>query len=161
MKYRRLNLEELKELEREFVLFLASQGVSNDLWDKYKKDKDPQVDRLLDDFSDFVFEKILTDVNYLELKKPKEMQLFKCEPDKIHLRAIVISGESAIDFTQNQSPEDMTRLLMLSGASLKLYQAEREYRKGRNLEIFELMQQGALISKDGALYQTLDSLRSR
>ncbi len=159
MKYRRLTQEELQELQSEFVTFLASNQITAEDWEKIKQNNPERVESLIGLFSDIVFDKILKQVEYLELKAAKDMRLFQFLEDKIEMVGLRIEGESNLDFTQNLEPATMVQLLQQSGAKLQLYAGERTYRKERNVEAFELMQQGALISKDGALFKSLKSLK--
>ena len=66
MKYRRLDLAELKTLEKDFVRFLASNHITADDWVKLKKENPEKVERLLDVFSDIVWSKTLSQIQYLE-----------------------------------------------------------------------------------------------
>lgn len=159
MKYRRLAVDELQELESEFVNFLAANTVTADDWEKLKTQKPDKAEQLLDIFSDIVFDKILETIRYLELKTPQDLRVFHCQEEKLEVLGLLIEGNTQFDFTQNLSPEQMLQQLQLSGASVKLYHAERTYRQERKQELFDLLQQGALISKDGNLYKTLESLR--
>ena len=159
MKYRRLTNEELQGLQSEFVTFLSSNHVTAQDWEKIKVNSPEKVDSLIGLFSDLVFDKILKQVNYLELKFPKDMRIFQFHEDKLEMVGLQIEGETSLDFTQNADPTQMMQLLQASGAKLKLYAGERAYKKDRKLEAFELMQQGALISKDGGLFKTLRSLQ--
>ena len=56
MKYRRLDQNELKTLEKDFIEFLASQSITADEWENMRKE---QQLGLIDIFSDLVFEKVL------------------------------------------------------------------------------------------------------
>ena len=61
------------------------------------------------------------------------------------------------------SPNQLTPKLMIeqlkkSSAQLKLYQAEKQFSKQREMELFEMMENGCLISK-GELFYTLQQLR--
>ncbi len=159
MKYRKLTIEELQEMEQEFITFLSVHSISSDLWEEMKTKQPERTEQLIEQFSDIVFEKVLKNIEYLEQKSRKEIRLFHCQEEKIKVLGLVVEGETLLDFTQNQSPEQMLQQMQLSGASLKMYEGERSYRKQRELELFELMEKGALISKDGALYKTVDQLR--
>lgn len=159
MKFRRLNAEELKELETEFIRFLASNTVTGDDWEKLKKENPQNANKLIELFSDIVFEKILKDVQYLEFKSPSDLKTFHCGTDKIKLLGLRIEGESTIDFTKNQAPAEMLQLLQASKAKLQLYEGEKAYSKERALELFGMMENGALISKDGNLYKMLNGLK--
>lgn len=159
MKFRRLTQDELKEMEVEFIRFLAANTVTGADWEKLKKDQPERAEQLIELFSDIVFEKIIGDVRYLEFKTPSDIKTFRCEAEKIYMIGLRINGESSIDFTQDQSPEQMMSLLKLAQAKLQMYQGEKAYSKERAIELFEMMQNGALISKDGKLYKTLAQLK--
>jgi len=159
MKYRRLAKEELAELEQEFVRFLAANSVTADDWQKLKAAEPEKAEGLIDIFSDIVFEKTLSGAEYLEFKTPKDLKTFHFKKEKVTLNGLKVEGPSNLDFTQDVSPEQMLGQLKMSTAQLKLYTAEKEYRKEREQEIFDLMERGALISRDGALFKTLESLK--
>ena len=160
MKIRRLDQEELNEMETEFVRFLAANTITGKDWEKLKKEQPEKAEGLIGIFSDIVFEKILKKVEYLEIKSRSEIRTFHCGQDKIKMIGMRIQGESQLDFTKNQSPEQMLSLLKLSNARLQMYQGEKAYTREREIELFEMMEkQGALISKDGNLYKTLEQLK--
>lgn len=159
MKYRRLDNDELRELEDSFVRFLASHQLTAEDWQRLKTDQPERVDTLIEQFSDLVFERVLNEIEYLEFKSPKDIQTFHCEPDRIQLLGIRVEGISTINFTDNEQPEIMLGQLLRSGAKLKMYQGEKPYKKERNLELFEMMESGCKISKDGALFKALQALK--
>ena len=158
MKYRRLSKEELFELENEFIRFLSSQAISSDEWKEIKENKPEVANDLIDIFSDMVFEGIIERVEYLELKTAKDYKTIFCETDKMTMLGLLIEGDSELDFTSNQSPASMMEQLQKSGAKLKMYQGQKAYSKTRNQELFEWMEKGALISKDGQMYKLLEGL---
>lgn len=159
MKYRRLNKEELEELEPEFVRFLATNGIPASDWVKMKDDTPSRVNALIEQFSDIVFERILSNVTHLEHRSPRDLRLFRCDKDKIYLIGLKLDGATTIDFTENIAAETMLKQFKNApfGASLKMYRAEKSYKKTRELELFDMMENGALISK-GKLYQLLDTM---
>lgn len=157
MKYRRLRQEELAELEGEFVRFLASNTVTADDWQKLKTEEVEKAEKLIEMFSDLVFEQTLKKIGFLQRRSKTELQTFACLPDKIMLRGLRLQGDSSLDFTRNEAPEEMMQQLQNSGAELQVYRAEKAYIKTREAELFEMMEQGCLISK-GDMYQVLDKL---
>ena len=160
MKYRRLRPDELAELEESFIRFLAANGITAPEWEKTLRERPAEADARIDAFSDIVFEKVIANVDYLELKRPKYLQCFKFAADKVRMVGLVVEGETKLDLTQEDlAPERMMQLLQLSGAKLQLVSAERAYRTDREREIFELMENGALISQEGGLFTLLASLR--
>lgn len=159
MKYRRLSASELQDLETEFVQFLVANTVTSDDWVKLKEEEPEKAEQLIDLFSDIVFEKVIAGIEYLEVKSPKDLKTFHCQEDKIILLGLRVNGESQLDFTKSPDPQQMMQMLQLSGAKLQLYSAEKAYQPNRNEELFRMMQAGALISKDGFLYKTLEDMK--
>jgi len=159
MKYRRLTDEELKEVESQFVRFLAANQVTADDWEKLKQESSEKAERLIEIFSDTVFDKVLDDVEYLEFKTPRDLKTFHFLEDKAIMNGLKVEGETEIDLTQAKSPQQLAQQLRLSGAKLKLYTAEKQYNTSRKMEMFYLMESGALISRTGSLYQSLEKMK--
>ncbi len=158
MTYRRLRPDELTQLQTAFIRFLALNGIPADDWEKIKKTDINRMNQLLDTFSDAVTHETLTKVKYLTFKSKRELRAFHCQPDKIVLRGLVISGDTAPDFTQQADMATMIAALQASsGVSLHTYVTEKEYAKTRELELFDMMESGCLIG-DGALFDLLRSL---
>ena len=160
MKYRRLTTDELEELETEFIQFLASNTVTGEDWEALKKDDAERAEELIDIFSDIVFEKVLQRIEYLEMNTPKDIRTFHCGPEIIRLNGLRVVGESDLDLTVNQDPREMMAQAQKSGATLQMYTGEKNYKPSRDEELFLMMQHGALISKDGFLFNTLEGLKS-
>lgn len=159
MKYRRLTLDELSELEEDFIQFLAANGIPGPEWENLKANEPKKAGELIDLFSDIIFDKTLENVEYLEFKTPQDIKTFHCQKHKIIMNGLMVDGKSDIDFTQAQDPEEISRLLASSGAKLKVYTAQKKYHPSRKAELFKMMEGGALISRDGGLFKTLDSLK--
>lgn len=158
MKYRRLRLDELQSLEKEFINFLAANSITGPDWEKLKNESQDKAERMIEIFSDMIFEQTLEKVNYLEQKSAREIRTYHCGAEKINMIGILVEGETSLDFRQNLDPQQMMAQLGQSGAQLKLFKGEKVYKMDRNQELFSLMEQGALISKDGHLYLTLSQL---
>ncbi len=158
MKYRRLTIEELEELEQDFIRFLASNSIIGDDWVKMKEKSPNKSNDLIDVFSDLIFERTLRKIEHLEFKTPNDMKLFHCLEDKIVMMGLFIEGHSTLDFTKPTTPNKMLQQLKNSSAQLKLYQAEKQFSRQRELELFEMMENGCLISK-GELFHTLQQLK--
>ena len=98
-------------------------------------------------------------MEYLEHRSPRDIKTFHCLAEKILLLGIRIEGETDLDFTQNLAPPDMIEQIQKTGASLQLYSAEKKYAQKREVEIFHLMENGALIAKEGGMYKVLEGLK--
>lgn len=159
MKYRILTTEELAELETEFIRFLVSNTVTGDDWEKIKIENPAKAEGLIEIFSDIVFDKTISKVEYLELKTPKDLKIFQCNKENIELMGLKVEGESVLDFTQEISPEEMMKILQSSDAKLQLYSANKKYKNDdRSQELFQMMKWGGLIS-DGKLFHLLKTLK--
>ncbi|MFK7772813.1 MAG: DUF6495 family protein [Saprospiraceae bacterium] len=159
MNYRRLTNEELAELETEFVRFLVSNTVTGDDWEKIKKENPERAEGLIEIFSDIVFEKTISKIEYLEMKTPKDLKIFRCNKENIELMGLKIEGESDLNLTDDISSEEMMKKLQTSDAQLQLYSADKKYKDdNREQEIFQMMQWGSLIS-DGKLFHLLRTLK--
>lgn len=143
-KYRLLTKEELHEFEKEFVDFLIVNGIEPEKWQQLKEDDQESVDRIIELFSDVILESVLRRVNYLQFKSKKYVQAIQCLPDKM----ISIALEDEAKDTEKSGDENQRE------NSLSIYKSEKEYTKNREVEIFEFIQKGYVIS-DGTLYNTL------
>lgn len=159
MKYRRLRPDELEQLEQEFIHFLVANGIPGPDWEKIKANENEKAEELIGLFSDIIFDKTLEQVRYLEFKTPKDIKTFHCLEDKIVLNGLRVEGDTALDLTQTQDPREMLQLLSAGSAKLKLYTAQKAYQPSRKQELFKMMESGALISRDGALFNSLEELK--
>ncbi len=157
MIYRRLTLAELTELEPEFVRFLAAQSLPAADWERIKANDPTRAEALIEQFSEVVFTKVIHNVEYLEQKNVRDIRTYHCLPDKLILRGFLLEGDTTLDLRQDIDPATMLQLLRASDARVKLFTAERTYRTSREQELFDLMEAGALISKDGYLFKQMEA----
>lgn len=160
MKYRMLTKEELEELKPEFVTFLAANGIPAEDWVRLMENDQEKSQELIAIFSDVVFDKILSSVHYLEHRQKDIVRIFRFGEKKVTMNGIRIEGKSAIDFTQNQDTTALIQLFKLSPGKLKIFTADKAYKKDRLQEIFNLMQNGAQILKDDRLFNTIEELKN-
>lgn len=158
MKYRRLHIDELEELEPEFITFLAANGIDAPSWEQMKREEPERSEALVDQFSDIVFEKILGKVELLERRQKSLLQLFKFHENHIEMLGLRVEGESELDFRVESSAQQMIQQLQSGNAKLQLMKAEKKYRQESTLEKFKLLEEGCLITRDDTLYESLKSL---
>ena len=143
-KYRNLTHEELELLEKDFVEFLVVNGITADNWVKLKSQDPIKVTRMIELFSEVVFEKIMRKTKYLTKRLGAMLMCFHYDEELAHM---ILVPELETDIpTQDIVISDMP-LSQLS------YQ-KKSYQKSREQEIFDLIQGGAEVS-DGQLYQAL------
>lgn len=131
MKYTRIPKDELEELETEFVNFLVVNGITADDWISIKENEPVNADEIINQFSDVVWESILRSTEYLDKIEPDCAYYFKCMKDKIHLIRIVKNDAKAVKHI-----------------------ASKDYGKTREMEMFDMIQNGCTIS-DGSHYESL------
>ena len=151
MKYTRLTKEQFEELHQEFINFLATQSITAEEWTDIKANKPQVAEEELDVFSDLVWEKVLTDVQYLDKQEEQSVFLFKCEEKEMALIGIRIQNLD-YDLTTKEGMEWLSE--HLDDTSVEIYKGKKMYQEERNLELFQLIQQGANIGT-GEVYEAL------
>ena len=157
MKYTRLTKEQFEELHEEFARFLATQSISADEWNLIKETKPEVAEQELDVFSDLVWEGVLNKAEYLENIAPQHIYLFKLNKDDMD--GIVIK---ILDPAKDVSTVEGYTWLQenYAGDSVEFFTASKDYNEDRNDEIFNLIRQGAVITK-GELYTFFNKILDR
>ncbi|HBN03480.1 MAG TPA: hypothetical protein DD396_05495 [Bacteroidetes bacterium] len=124
MKYHRIPKNELEKLEDDFIKFLVVNGITADDWLAIKENEPVNADQIINQFSDVVWEGILRKIKYLNKVEKDFAYYFKCDATEIHL-VRVISAEKINEY----------------------HTATKSYSKQRELELFEMIQNGCMISE--------------
>lgn len=154
MKYRRLTKQQLEELKPEFVNFLATQSISGEEWKSLKEEKPAVAEDEVDIFSDLVWEGVLTKVKYLENVSAQHMHLFHCTEKEMKLISVKVMNPE-IDLTtaigfgwfKKNWQSDFVEYLT----------AAKAYTSDQNVDKFNLIEQGAVITK-GDLFQWFETM---
>ncbi|MEO0571807.1 MAG: DUF6495 family protein [Bacteroidota bacterium] len=154
MKYKRLTKEQLEELHEEFINFLATQSITAEEWSNIKANRPEVAEEELDIFSDLIWEGVLSKINYLENVSASHMHLFQLAEKEMKLISVKI-----------MNPEVDLRTKEGFGWFKKNWQsdfvdyltASKAYTADKNLDKFQLIEQGAAITK-GELYQWFDTI---
>jgi len=157
MKYRQLSKEQFEALHKEFAHFLASQQIDVKEWVKIKEEQPKVADEELNLFSDVVWDDALTKTNYLEHFSKTNINLFKCEKKLISRIVVQISKD---DFDFFNSADYNWFIDNTNDPSIQFLKGAKKYTKERNLELFDLVEKGSVIS-DGKLYESLFQLISK
>lgn len=150
-KYRSLTLQELQELEKEFVEYLVLNGITADDWIKLKENDLPAAERMIELFSDVVFESIMRKVEYLECREKKQLKTFQCLTEKLVLVGMSAEQDQEADFTD---PAYIQRAAQDPSPFLRVFTSEKPYSTQRELELFQMTQMGCVIT-EGKLFKTL------
>ncbi len=155
MRYTRLTKEQFEDLHDEFAKFLATQGVDKPKWDAIKAQQPDVAEQVLDVFSDIIWEGVLSKIDYLENNSPQQLFLFQL--GETEMKAMVIKTDENVDFTTQEGLQWLER--EFHSDVVELLTATKEYVNGRNLDIFTLIQQGAVIT-EGELFQAIEKVLS-
>ena len=136
MKYRKLTVDELKELEEDFKHFLIANGIYDDEWVKLNKENPTKAQDLVDMFSDVVMDKALKNIKFLEHITPEGINAFYYEEQGVVLIGIAANNKS-IDFTKDNLDQFKN--------DLNIFKTTKPYFKTREEEIFELLETGCSI----------------
>ena len=150
-KYRVLSIAELEEMEKEFIDYLVLNGIAANDWQKLKKSEPKNAEEIIELFSDVVFETIMRKTHYLEKRGEKEIRVLQCLKDKFVLVGI---NASKIDNADLTNPDYLRQAVHFPPSGLEVFTSEIKYEKLRELEIFEMTQQGYSIS-NGDLFKTI------
>ena len=154
MKYRQLTKEQFLALSDEFAEFLATQQIDIKEWEQIKKNKPSMAEEELNLFSDIVWQDVLSKTEYLEHISESHINLFKCN-SKEAIRIFIKLNDLDKNFLK---PEDYRWFLEnLLDDSIDYFKAVKKYSKGRNEDIFELIEMGSEISK-GELFNAIKEL---
>ena len=151
VKYKRLSTEELNALEKEFINFLSSMQITGADWQKMKIRENIKAEELITVFSDLVYDKVLKKIKFLEYRDAKTLNIFNFLENKISLIGIRVKDQSSLNLTSDDIFSQWTESNL---SSINLIKSEKNYTKERELEIFELLQTGCLITDD-KLYNLL------
>lgn len=154
MKYRRLNEEELQELEQEFIHFLAANGIPANDWEKMKRDKPEETEETIELFSDMVMDRVLKNITYVEHRGERDIIVFKCNQDDIEMIGINVSDSLDVDLNNQASVASMLLNTEQLDKNVKAFKQSKKYIKQREEEIFEMLQSGCFITND-TIFQTL------
>lgn len=159
MKYRRLSLEELNELETEFVQYLAANSIPAEDWKEWQANQPEKVNEHIEKFSDIVFEKVITKIEYLEMRFQYSVRYIKTDDEKFSAFILEVDHpsnenfdfrniENPISFLQSEEAPEKMDLLHFS----------EEYKIERNTQIFQWIKQGALITTN-TIFDSIEAYR--
>ncbi|WP_310555438.1 DUF6495 family protein [Flavobacterium sp.] len=154
MKYDRLTKEQFEELHPEFINFLATQSIDKAEWDKIKLETPEVAEQELDVFSDLIWEGVLSRAQYLEHFSKNHIFLFQCFPT--YIQSIVL--KSLVPETNFLSKEGLQWLSdNMFTSTIEMKVGKKEFTEERNFSIFELIQQGSILS-DGKLFNQINDI---
>lgn len=149
--YRKLSLEELNEMEKEFIDFLVLNGITGDDWVKLKVTNPEKAEGICDAFSDVVFTKILKNIRYIERHAAKQIVTIYCDDNQMSLLGLDVPDDIDIDLT---NPEQFKTLKSNPPKGLRTLKSSKQYSKPRETELWDMLNDGFFVS-DQKLYMAL------
>jgi hypothetical protein len=154
MKYKRLTDEELKHLEKEFIHYLSSAQITGTDWEKMKKNELEKANELIDVFSDMVYDKVLSKINFLEFRDEKTLNIFKLTDNEIILVGLRVKEHNPLNL---MAPNVFEQWNSSNNTSVNVIKTKKNYSTERTIEVFELLQNGCFITDD-RLFNLLSEL---
>ncbi|NJB71978.1 hypothetical protein GGR42_002469 [Saonia flava] len=154
MKFTRLTKQQLEELHQEFINFLATQSITADEWIKIKAEKPEVAEEELDIFSDLIWEGVLNKVSYLENISAQQMHLFQLTDKEMKLISVKVLNPN-IDLQTEVGFGWFKK--NFQGDFVDYLTASKAYSEDKNLDKFNLIKQGAVITK-GDLFKWFDDM---
>ena len=154
MKYKRLTKEQFEALHKEFSNFLATQSIDKGEWDKIKSEKPEVAEQELDVFSDLIWEGVLSNANYLEHFSKNHIFLFHCQ-EKLIQSIVLKALEPQVDFMEKDGLQWLSDNIFTD--TVEIHLGKKEYQEERNIAIFNLIKEGAILS-DGQLYLQINGI---
>lgn len=154
MKYRRLTKEQLEEMHKEFINFLATQSITAEEWKDIKENKPEVAEEEIDVFSDLVWEGVLFKIEYLENLSANQMHLFHLKDKEMSLIAIRVS-QPGIDLRTQDGFAWFKQNFM--GDTVEIMTAVKANSEDKLMDRFELIEKGAIITQ-GDLFRYFDDI---
>ncbi len=149
-KYRLLTTEELTEFEKEFIDYLIVNGIDADSWEKLKVEKPEEASKIVELFSDVVFEKILRKAKYLVFINRAYHYSFHYGEEKAEL--IILKFQDSEYSSDPSNLNAIMEFLSRNQTSIDFQMQTKAYKKTRELELFEMIESGCII-EDGGIFQ--------
>jgi hypothetical protein len=151
MKYTRLSLHDLKDLEKEFVEFLVINGIAADEWERLKKSDKEKVEKVIDHFSDVIWEGVLRKTEMVEHRRQEKLTVCRVKNGEL-MTLLIRSSDNELDFTKQ---EDLDQVL-LDVNKHEVNLRKDKFEKPDTEQLFELMQVGFYITKNPAYLKLIE-----
>ena len=139
VKYRRLSIEELEELEKEFIQFLAVNGIDAEKWQDLKKNQIEEANEFIDSFSDLVFGKSLEGVQYIEHRTASDYKIFFYDENEAQMIGVKSKTIDLTDKNWHTASDEYLKTNQIS-----IIKGSKKHNKTRSEELFDMMEKGCL-----------------
>lgn len=157
-EHRIFSLDELQFLEKDFVQFLAANGISADYWEKLVSKNDIKVNEILEDFSSFIHQTVLEKTEILEKRTTDSLTIFFPEFDRLHFIRIENNVAGIFDFEKQFDLDDFQNFLLDNTSKISVFKGEKSIKVSKANDFLELLKSGCKISKNTALLSIMKHL---
>ncbi len=154
MKYRILSDEELQHLEGDLKAFLIINGIHGEEWEKLNREEPQMALELVELFSDQVLQTVYEKVKFLEHRTADSCIVFHFQENEQELIAIQKKSDSALDLS---TVDGIHEALTKTPKNLSFFTSKKSYTDSREMEIHQLLEQGAVLS-DAAFWNSLKEI---
>ena len=144
MRFRLLSDLELKELSEDFTQFLIVQGLDDETWRKINKENKEKALQIVEVFSDTVFLKVYSKVQFMSFTSEQVFSIFKIKKDAIDL-ILLKSTDPKLVFN---SSEPLESLINNSIGKWELYSSSKQLGDKVPDEVHQLTLQGCQIESE-------------
>ena len=123
------------------------QNIYPEQWETLKIQNIEKANEQIELFSNLVFDKILSETFFLELISDKRIECYQFNKDSAQLLALQANENNEVDFVNYSLNE-------INPSEYHIYTGNKKYKNDRNLEVFDIMQKGA-IKTDGTLFKKI------
>jgi hypothetical protein len=138
MRFRRLTIEELTELETEFKQFLIINQVYNEKWIEMNQNDIDKANVLVDLFSDQVLEKVYSKIDFIEKRDKYAFSVFAVTKTDIETITIQSKHQSIDLLTKAQIETALNQHLN----ELEIFCGTKKLAKEKCDEVFDLIKEG-------------------
>lgn len=143
MKYRKLHPEELDALRDDFVQFLAANSITAPDWVKLREAYTETAGKLVEMFSEIVWEKVLDKITYLELRTSQRLTVMHFREEKAEMVSVAID-DNTFDFTDTTFMDSLAEgKVDWSTYKPEVHKGSKKYNLSRKEELFYEMERGA------------------
>lgn len=155
MKYARLSLADLKDLEKEFIEFLVVNGIEAKDWERIKEEEIEKAEAIIGQFSDVIWEGVLRKIDMVEKRTSNSLTISRIRLNEMETLYFEVDDEN-IDLMKEESIDKV--LSEFESFKPKYNKVDLSYNLTESEYLFGLIRTGFYITKKPEYHSVLDKL---
>lgn len=139
MRFRCLTYQEFEVLETDFSDFLYDHGFNHFEWNVLQDQNSREAQNLLKTYSDQTFEKVMKEIDFLQLRKPNLIRTIQFKAVEYVCIDVRQTSELQFDFTKLENVHFIPNNFF---TPIRIRKSTHTYEKPRENEIFERIESG-------------------